>query len=399
MRHVVFVLPLLVTITSCVNLNPSHQQEQSPELVRMRYAVTATASGTELSRADAVATTIDGGAGSVRVVFVEDTYKVGRRAEYSEFLLKIENGSDADIYSPKLKVTKFLSRDGKKPARGTITTSDNGVPGEGALFDYGQTLGADQRLAAGAITPPRRWHIDDPQVGFQPYVVILELTYFTSPSGGGGGKPELGNVTTSLIAGGWSSSSYTITAPASLSAGDLVLVAFTAAATRDHSSTTVTPPDGFSLVGRGINDTASGHDHVLWVYVKTATSSEPTSYTFNLSKPAEGWISATQITGATAVSASSMFFLGFKSSPYDMPAVDGAAGNLLVQFAMSSWKSVQNVDSNPTQTRFIAEATDTGGGSFTGGWDVLLGEEAPAERQWDTGGHLGNIVAGSVMIE
>ena len=175
-------LPLLFLLFGCGTFNASSSSPTKPELVTVRFEFDAKENGGSLaSPLSTMSVPIEGADGPVTLSLIEDSYRVGRRAAYSEFLLAIENNSDAAIYSPKLEVVEFLFRNRKEPARGEITTSDNGATGVGAVFDYGWTLGDEQELASGALSPSRRWRVEDPEKGFQPYVLVLELSYYTAP--------------------------------------------------------------------------------------------------------------------------------------------------------------------------------------------------------------------------
>ena len=82
------------------------------------------------------------------------------------------------------------------------------------------------------------------------------------------------NLVSSQTASHAASADITITAPTSISSGNL-LVAFICQADQGTGGRFATPPSGFT-VRSGVNDTGS-----MMVYTKTATGSEPASYTWS----------------------------------------------------------------------------------------------------------------------
>lgn len=135
-----------------------------------------------------------------------------------------------------------------------------------------------------------------------------------------GAVPSFGAATTAANAS-FGATTLVINRPGSTSAGNLLLAGITVAG---GSNVTITPPSGWTLVGRTNNSTSVG----VATYRKIATSSEASSYTWSISPSARATGGIVRLTGVNT------------STPVDVSA--GATGSGTSVTAPSVTTTVEN---------------------------------------------------------
>ncbi len=84
--------------------------------------------------------------------------------------LTLKNASAQTVYAPlAARVSKLTSASGGV----TVANADNGLPGVGASFDYGNALGGDGALSPNETTAPRRLRFNNPSN--EPFTVEFQI--------------------------------------------------------------------------------------------------------------------------------------------------------------------------------------------------------------------------------
>jgi hypothetical protein len=117
--------------------------------------------------------------------------------------------------------------------------------------------------------------------------------------------------------------SLVVPRPPSVSSGDLLL-----AGVSTRGTPTITPPAGWAFVRLDAN----GNTGRQAVFRKTATSSEPASYTFALSRSAAAVGEVLAYRGVTTVAAHAGLVSTTSTTSSRAPAVPSASGQLVVSF-------------------------------------------------------------------